>query len=76
MAACKKTATAVNPVRNRIQIRTEILKNVDYAKFKKDVESIVSISKEIMSYQSYIEEDQGFYVLLLNSSFQRSFQCL
>ena len=49
-------ATAVNPVRNRIQIRTEILKNVGYAKFKKDVESIVSISKEITSYQSYIEE--------------------
>ena len=29
---------------------------MDYAKFKKDVESIVSSSKEIMSYQSYIEE--------------------
>ncbi|MGC8562865.1 MAG: mechanosensitive ion channel family protein, partial [Thermoplasmata archaeon] len=49
-------ATTVNPVRNRVQIRTEILKNIDYFNFKKDVDSIVSKMKEITEYHCNVEE--------------------
>ncbi|MEM0134148.1 MAG: mechanosensitive ion channel family protein [Thermoplasmatales archaeon] len=49
-------ATTVNPVRNRIQIRTEIMKNVDYAIFRKNVDSTASKMKEITEYKCFVEE--------------------
>lgn len=49
-------ATTVNPVRNRIQIRTEIMKSIDYANFKEDVDSIASKMKEIIECHCNVEE--------------------
>ncbi len=49
-------ATTVNPVRNKIQVRTEVLKSVDYERLKKDIESIVSGIREVTDFSSSVEE--------------------
>ncbi|MDA8055034.1 MAG: mechanosensitive ion channel family protein [Thermoplasmatales archaeon] len=49
-------ATTVNPVRNKIQVRTEILKSVDYGVLKKEIESTVSKIREITDFRTSVEE--------------------
>ncbi|MCL5873837.1 MAG: mechanosensitive ion channel family protein [Candidatus Thermoplasmatota archaeon] len=49
-------ATTVNPIRNKIQVRTELMKNVDYEELKKNVESIASKIREITDFRTSVEE--------------------
>jgi small-conductance mechanosensitive channel len=49
-------AITVNPVRNKIQVRTEMLNSVDYDGLKKRIESIASSMKEIKDFATSVEE--------------------
>jgi small-conductance mechanosensitive channel len=49
-------ATTVNPSRNKIQVRTELPKSIDYTKLKKDVEEIAASIKEITDWKIMVEE--------------------
>ena len=49
-------ATTVNPIRNKIQVRTELMNSVDYEVLKKNIESIVSKIKEITDFSTSVEE--------------------